>query len=138
MTRLEIIKIVRKLVVKGQIKKALVLLYAYTEGVDKELESDIVLLQSSLTTNQEQYEIKQIITKQEHDLTQSRTILAIENLLDKLGRKFIYYFEDVQYHNLSTPEHLTKSNTPVIFATLYENHPHGDHDDTPKELREYK
>ncbi len=84
MTRLEIIKIVRKLVVKGQIQKALVVLYAYTEGVDKELESDIVLLQSSLTTNQEQYEIKQIITKQEHDLTQSRTVLAIENLLDKL------------------------------------------------------
>jgi hypothetical protein len=61
-----------------------------------------------------------------------------ENLLDKLGRKFIYYCEEVQYHNLNTPEHLTKSNTPVIFAKLYENHPHGDHDDTPKELRENK
>ena len=61
-----------------------------------------------------------------------------ENLLDKLGKKFIYYCEEVQYHNLSTPEHLTKSNTPVIFAKLYENHPHGDHDDTPKELRENK
>jgi len=61
-----------------------------------------------------------------------------ENLLDKLGRKFIYYCEEVQYHNLNTPEHLTKSNTQVIFAKLYENHPHGDHDDTPKELREYK
>ena len=61
-----------------------------------------------------------------------------ENLLDKLGKKFIYYCEDVQYHNLNTPEHLTKSNTPVVFAKLYENHPHGDHDDTPKELRENK
>ena len=61
-----------------------------------------------------------------------------ENLLDKLGKKFIFYSEEVQYHNLNTPEHLTKSNTPVIFAKLYENHPHGDHDDTPKELREYK
>lgn len=61
-----------------------------------------------------------------------------ENLLDKLGKKFIYYCEGVQYHNLNTPEHLTKSNTPIIFAKLYENHPHGDHDDTPKELREYK
>jgi len=61
-----------------------------------------------------------------------------ETLLDKLGKKFIYYCEEVQYHNLNTPEHLTKSNTPVIFAKLYENHPHGDHDDTPKELREYK
>ena len=59
-----------------------------------------------------------------------------ENLLNKLGKQLIYYCEEVQYHNLSTPEHLTKSNTPVIFAKLYENHPHGDHDDTPKELRE--
>ena len=84
MTRLEIIKIVRKLVIKGQVEKALAALYAYTEGVDKELESDIVLLQSNSTINQEQYEIKQIITKQEHDLTRSRTILAIENLLNKL------------------------------------------------------
>lgn len=61
-----------------------------------------------------------------------------ENLLNKLSKKLIYYCEEVQYHNLNTPEHLTKSNTPVIFAKLYENHPHGDHDDTPKELRENK
>jgi hypothetical protein len=61
-----------------------------------------------------------------------------ENLLNKLSKQLIYYCEDVQYHNLNTPEHLTKSNTPAIFAKLYENHPHGDHDDTPKELREYK
>ncbi len=61
-----------------------------------------------------------------------------ENLLNKLGKQLIYYCEEVQYHNLSTPEHLTKGNNPVIFAKLYENHPHGDHDDTPKELREYK
>lgn len=94
MTRLEIIKIVRKLLVKGQIQKALVALYTYTEGVDRELESDIVLLQSSLTTNQEQYEIKQIITKQEHDLTQSRTILAIENLLDKLPPQSVNTLSD--------------------------------------------
>ena len=61
-----------------------------------------------------------------------------ESLLNKLGKQLIYYCEEVQYHNLSTPEHLTKGNTPEIFAKLYENHPHGDHDDTPKELREYK
>jgi len=61
-----------------------------------------------------------------------------ENLLDKLGKQLIFYCEDVQYHNLNTPEHLTKANTPEVFAKLYENHPHGDHDDTPKELREFK
>jgi len=26
----------------------------------------------------------------------------------------------------------------VVFAKLYENHPHGDHADTPNELRENK
>ncbi len=61
-----------------------------------------------------------------------------ETLLNKLSKRLIYYCEEVQYHNLNTPEHLTKSNTQVVFAKLYENHPHGDHDDTPKELREYK
>ena len=61
-----------------------------------------------------------------------------ENLLNKLSKKIIYYCEDVQYHNLNTPERLTKSQTPIVFAKAYENHPHGDHDDTPKELREYK
>lgn len=84
MTRLEIIKIVRQWLIKGQIQKALSALFAYTEGVDKDIESEIVLLQANLTTNQEQYEIKQIITKQEHDLAQSRMILAIEHLLEKL------------------------------------------------------
>ena len=61
-----------------------------------------------------------------------------ENLLNKLSKQIIYYSEDVQYHNLNTPAHLTKGNAPVVFAKLYENHPHGDHDDTPKELRENK
>jgi hypothetical protein len=61
-----------------------------------------------------------------------------ESMLHKLGKKLIYYCEDVQYHNLNTPEHLTKSNHPRIFTKIYDQHPHGDHDETPKELREYK
>lgn len=61
-----------------------------------------------------------------------------DNLLNKLSKKLIYYCEEVQYHNLNMPERLTKSKTSEIFAKLYENHPHGDHDDTPKELRESK
>ncbi len=61
-----------------------------------------------------------------------------ESLLNKLSKQLIYYCEDVQLHNMNTPEHMTKGNTPVIFAKLYENHQHGDHDDTPKDLREFK
>lgn len=61
-----------------------------------------------------------------------------ENLLNKISKKLIYYCEEVRYHNLNTPEHLTKANSTTVFAKLYENHPHGDYDHTPKELREYK
>lgn len=61
-----------------------------------------------------------------------------DNMLHKLSKKLIYYCEDVQYHNLNTPEHNTKDNQPEIFSKVYEQHPHGDHDETPKELREYK
>lgn len=61
-----------------------------------------------------------------------------ENLLHKLSKQLIYYCEEVQYHNLSTPLHLTKSNQSEVFSKIYEQHPHGDHDATPKELRQYK
>lgn len=59
-------------------------------------------------------------------------------LLEKLKRHLIYYCEDVQYHNLKTPEPRTKNNSQEIFVKAYEHHPHGNHDDTPKELREFK
>lgn len=61
-----------------------------------------------------------------------------ENLLDKFHKHLVHYCEDVQYHNLSTPEHPTKKNESEVFAQVYEHHPHGNHDDTPKDLREYK
>ncbi len=57
----------------------------------------------------------------------------------KLKRTLIHYCEDVQYHNLKVPEPPnTKKTPPEIFVNAYEHHPHGDHDDTPKELREFK
>ncbi len=61
-----------------------------------------------------------------------------ESLLDKLKKPLIHYCEDVQYHNLKTPEPRTKNNSQEIFVKAYDHHPHGNHDDTPKELREFK
>jgi hypothetical protein len=61
-----------------------------------------------------------------------------ESLLDKVQKHMVHYCEDVQHHNLSTPEHVTKKNESEVFAQVYEHHPHGNHDDTPKDLREYK
>jgi len=70
--------------------------------------------------------------------------LSREGFSFKLGffgvifEKLVNYCEDVQYHNLSIPEHNTKKNPPEIFVKIYDHHPHGNHDDTPKELREFK
>ncbi|HLP98902.1 MAG TPA: hypothetical protein VK149_10690 [Sideroxyarcus sp.] len=61
-----------------------------------------------------------------------------DSLLGKVKKQLIHYCEDVQYHNLKTPEHTTKKTPPEIFVKVYEHHPHGNHDDTPKELRELK
>jgi hypothetical protein len=62
-----------------------------------------------------------------------------ENLLGKVHKQLIHYCEDVQYHNLSTPEHPTKKNESEVFAQVYEHHQHGNHSDAPlKDLREYK
>jgi len=61
-----------------------------------------------------------------------------ETLLDKVHKHLVHYCEDVQQHNLSTPEHPTKKNESEVFARAYEQHAHGNHDETPKDQREYK
>lgn len=50
--------------------------------------------------------------------------------LSKLKNGFIHYCEDVQYHNLKSPEPRTKNNSQEVFVKAYEHHPHGDHDYT--------
>lgn len=55
----------------------------------------------------------------------------------RLARSFVYFLEETQRHNLESPERLIKKSNEV-YVTVYDHHPHGDHDDTPDELREYK
>lgn len=50
--------------------------------------------------------------------------------LRKLKNGFVHYCEDVQYHNLKSPEPRTKNNSQEVFIKAYEHHPHGDHDYT--------
>lgn len=61
-----------------------------------------------------------------------------EGFFDKVIKQMVHYCEDVQYHNLSTPEHPTKKNESEVFAQVYDPHPHGNHDAPPKDQREYK
>ena len=59
-------------------------------------------------------------------------------LLNKLMRALIYYVEETQLHNLEAPERLLKKSQNEAYTHAWEQHPHGDHDDTPPEWREYK
>ena len=59
-------------------------------------------------------------------------------MLHGIGRKVIYYCEDTTCHNMDIPTHPTKKNEREVFVQAYDHKPHGDHDDTPPELRDYR
>lgn len=59
-------------------------------------------------------------------------------LMSKLTRALIHYVEDTQLHNLGAPEKRLKRSSQEAYVQAWEHHPHGDHDDTPPEWREYK
>ncbi|CAB1367583.1 conserved protein of unknown function [Denitratisoma oestradiolicum] len=55
----------------------------------------------------------------------------------QLSRAVIYFCEETQLRNLQQPERLLKQSHE-IYSKAWEHHPHGDHDDTPPELRSEK
>lgn len=59
------------------------------------------------------------------------------SLYTKLVRALVYFCEETQRHNLATPERLIKQSNEV-YIKVYDQHPHGDHDDVPLDLRDYK
>lgn len=59
-------------------------------------------------------------------------------LMSKLTRALIHYVEDTQLHNIGAPERRIKRSSQEAYVKAWEHHPHGDHDDTPPEWREYK
>lgn len=61
-----------------------------------------------------------------------------EGVLHQINRKFAHYSEEIEYHNLNIHEHPTRLREREIFVNVYDSHLHGDHDDTPEDLRDYK
>lgn len=53
----------------------------------------------------------------------------------RLLRAVVYYCEETQQRNMRVPERLIKKSHEV-YSKAWEHHPHGDHDDTPPELRQ--
>ncbi|MDR0379305.1 MAG: hypothetical protein LBI62_05085 [Candidatus Accumulibacter sp.] len=60
------------------------------------------------------------------------------SLLTKLLHALIHYSEETEIHNLDAPRRLLKKSQNEAYTRAWERHPHGDHDDTPPEWREYK
>jgi len=77
----------------------------------------------------------------EHSLLKLETVLMdagfhLDNhILQKIKRALAHYCEEVQCDNLNIPEHNIKSRD--VYVKVWEKHSHGDHDDTPEELRRY-
>ena len=61
-----------------------------------------------------------------------------DGVLHTIDRKFVHYSEEMEYHNLNIHEYPAKSREREIFVKVYDTHLHGDHDDTPEDLRDYK
>ena len=57
------------------------------------------------------------------------------SLYVKLRRAIVYFCEDTRCRNAKAPQRLIKQSNEV-YVKAYEHHLHGDHDDTPIELRE--
>lgn len=74
----------------------------------------------------------------EQALTNEGFILDHDSLLSSIERKIIYYCEDTICHNMDIPVHPTKKNERDVFVKAYEQESHGDQDDTPPELRDYR
>lgn len=59
----------------------------------------------------------------------------LENTLYcKIIRALVYFSEDTQLRNMRQPERLIKKSHE-IYSKAWDHHPHGDHDETPPELR---
>ncbi|HEX5127200.1 MAG TPA: hypothetical protein VFW00_10715 [Rhodocyclaceae bacterium] len=59
------------------------------------------------------------------------------SLYNRFARAAVHFFEGTQRRNLIAPQRLLKKSNEV-YMKAYEQHTHGDHDDTPVELRDYK
>lgn len=57
------------------------------------------------------------------------------SLYCKIVRAIVYFTESTQLKNITEPARLIKQSNEV-YIKAYQHHPHGDHDDTPPELRE--
>lgn len=84
------------------------------------------------------YDLRQHTLKELDEMLVDKGYHLDNTLMTKLTRALIYYVEDTQLHNLGAPEKRLKRSSQEAYVHAWEQRPHGDHDDTPPEWREYK
>lgn len=57
-----------------------------------------------------------------------------DSLYCKVARALVYFCEETQLRNMRMPERLIKKSNE-IYSKAWEKHRHGDHDETPPDLR---
>jgi hypothetical protein len=84
------------------------------------------------------YELQKHTLRELEDHLEDKGDHLDNTLMSKLTRALVHYVEDTQLHNLEAPEKRHKRSSQKAYVSAWEHHPHGDHDDTPAEWREYK
>jgi hypothetical protein len=85
-----------------------------------------------------EYELQQHTLRELEDHLEDKGYHLDNTLMSKLTRALIHYVEETQLHNLGAPERRIKRSSQEAYIKAWEHHPHGDHDDTPPEWREYQ
>ena len=85
-----------------------------------------------------EYELQQHTLRELEDHLEDKGYHLDNTLMSKLTRALIHYVEETQLHNLGAPERRMKRSSQEAYIKAWEHHPHGDHDDTPPEWREYQ
>lgn len=75
---------IEKALQKGDLSEALKLLVHATRDQEKTIREDAALLQSKFEHHRNQYEIKGILTDQEFNIQYSRTMLGVQDILERL------------------------------------------------------
>jgi hypothetical protein len=84
------------------------------------------------------YNLRDHTLQEIEQLLLERGLNLDNSMLRSIERNVIHYSEDTICHNMDIPMQKTKKNEQEVFIKAYEQEPHGDHDDVPPELRDYK
>ncbi|MEN3113034.1 hypothetical protein ACFONG_16220 [Uliginosibacterium paludis] len=83
------------------------------------------------------YDLAHYCLRQIEMMLEEQGFILDDSLVSRLKRAMTHFCEETRRRNAGSPQRLIKQSNQV-YVKAWEHHPHGDHDDTPPELREYK